>query len=165
MANYEYVFAYSSEYEAQLRRDGLPCPLVRTGNRGPYLGDVIWAAVSFPDLALDPARQSATAVALFDSSQPLSALSVFANTLGDKADEQGLAMRGSTLWELRLTAKLSEKCGQLVWLPASGDPSIILDATSNPEAILELLKMAEGRNDAWEYVYSQLYSSQSTTSD
>ena len=149
MANHDFVLAYSAEIENWLRTEGCNVPIARPGNRYPTMPEVV-AAVEAEGLRVlvddeyimvllppeaPPVVQAMTHLVKFmetrdrqvvesASSQPLSYLVRIHSFRWEELnvnDKACTTMRGNFPLELFLVRNLTERCGQLVLYPDTGE--------------------------------------------
>jgi hypothetical protein len=139
VGNWDFIFSYSDEHSAWLGELGLPSPAVRAGNRLPTTAELeaAWSEVDKDQSVLfdgdwPPARD-----------QPLQALKV----------------RGDLENSLRVLTALARVCGQLFLYPDTGEPAIVVDAVTVPQATAKAYRESVGGDASWERFYSRMHSS------
>src|SRR5262249_14268431 len=111
MANWHLVVPYDERAAAWLRGQGYSHPPVRPGNRVPTQAEI---------------DRAAHAIGI----RPNAPLLIDGVGVGDS-----FRVRGDLVLELRLLRKLSEDTGQLWVYPDCGDPAMVVDSGTDPEAV------------------------------
>ena len=140
MANWDHVLPYDEQVWEWLESECYPHPAVQPGNRLPSSGDVKWA--------LSGAGIPANAFLVIDDNFDWNN-----NAFIPKA----LRMRGESLLELRLLTKLSERCGQLLLYPDSGEVAVVVDRSLDPQLVASLREDLSSAENGWRRFFAQLY--------
>ena len=125
MANWHLVVAYDERATEWLAAEGYRHPPARPGNRLPTRDEIEEAARALgigPDA---PLRVEGVGVA------------------------DSFTVRGDLVLELRLLRRLSERSGQLWVYPDSGSPAIVVDPTTDPEAVAAAWLQSQAAEDPW----------------
>jgi hypothetical protein len=125
VANWHLVVAYDERAAGWLTGQGYQHPAVHPGNRLPTLPEIEAAARA---LSIGPdAPLVIDGVGMADS----------------------FTIRGDLVLELHLLRKLSEQSGQLWVYPDSGSPAIVVDPSTDPEAVAAAWLAAQSAEDCW----------------
>jgi hypothetical protein len=157
MSNFNLVFAYDQRAADWLEGRGHPHAAVRPGNCVPTTADMKWALDSIEDFVFDsPSGEEELSVDEgngcwmgidgFDWDAP--------NTIpGDCFYIQG----GPGMFQLLI--KLCERCGQLYFVPDTGAPAIVLDASLDAATVYDLwIEVCQDHPyDAWTIFFEEMY--------
>jgi hypothetical protein len=124
MATWDFVTVYCEEAAAWLADQGYAHPPLRPDNRLPTPDEVEAVARS---LDYDWSRLVVDGLGVGDS----------------------FMLRGDKAAELTLLRRLAERAGQLWLYPGSGDPAIVVDATTDPDAVAAAWHRSLDAPDSW----------------
>jgi len=134
MANWDLVVPYDTRATTFLAKEGLPHPHAIEGNRSPTVREL----------------KSVDATGVWWD----------VRETGDDEIVDHLRMRGHTLEaELRAVYAIAAICGQQWVYPDSGAPSLVVDPAIDFRRTLDVWAEANQREDGWEWLYRELYSS------
>ena len=153
MANHDFLLVYDEAVHTWLRGEGCSVPPVRPGNRYPTKEEVtaaveaqgLQAVVQGESIDVVPAPESPATVKkmtklvefwdcvdgrLVERGSPLARLVTIHSFHWDELnveEKASITMRGNFPLELFIVRELTDRCGQLVVYPDTGDPPVIVE--------------------------------------
>lgn len=184
MANHDFILPYSPETEGWLRKEGCVVPASRPDSRHPNMQEVIevvesqglgavvdgeYVYVVPPPDAPSVVDEMTRAVQFIDFDEgravespnrpPLSYLVVihcFAWEELNINEKRSITMRGNFPLELFLVHDLTERCGQLLLYPDTGDPPVVLEPGCDVERMASAWLEAVEEDGSWADFYQRI---------
>lgn len=184
MANHDFVLVYRDGIEQWLRGEGCCVPTVLPGNRYPTMQEVVAAVeaeglqalVNGEDIMVLPPRDAPSSIEaqthtlrymevsggeVVESAvrSPVSYLVLIHSYRWDELnvnETASITMRGNFPLELFLVRRLTERCGQLVLYPDTGDPPVVIESGDDVGRIASVWLEAVSDQISWAEFYRRI---------